>query len=104
MKNTTYIGITAFKAPPTRSHVPAIWENMLGTVYARNSLGETRYFDYDWDGAKSFAGIEEPGVDLRVSPFEAKHAGIPFGGSSHERPRRRQVVLWIRRPVQTTST
>ena len=55
----------ARKMKPTQKHRIAIWECMLGTVYASNGT-ETRYFDYDWDGAREFAGVTAEGADPRV--------------------------------------
>lgn len=54
---------SAKKAPPTKKHRPALWENMLGTVYARNVSGEVRYFDYDYKAAVAFIGAY---ADARV--------------------------------------
>lgn len=47
---------------PTRRHRPAVWEAMLGTVYAMNAAREVRYFDYDHAAAVEFAGL---GDDVR---------------------------------------
>jgi hypothetical protein len=55
---------SAKKAAPTKRHRPALWENMLGTVYARNAAGKVEYFDYDWQRAIEFIG---PYSDVRVS-------------------------------------
>lgn len=63
---------------------------MLGTVYARNDAGETRYFDYDWDAARQFAGISDD-RDPRLARWQHRNAGSP------ESPRYRQLVLWITR-------
>lgn len=52
---------------PTLRHRPAVWENLLGTVYARSPEGEVRYFNFDWDGAREFAGItDDADHDLRL--------------------------------------
>lgn len=96
MKTTRFLAVTAYKAPPTQHHEPAIWECILGAVYARNSKGDTRYFDYDYDAARAWAGVWEPGVDLRVA--RARENGAV------DEPRRGQLALWIRRPVQSTRT
>lgn len=42
---------------PTLNHRPAVWECLLGTVYAMNDAGEVRYFDFDYDAANEFAGV-----------------------------------------------
>jgi hypothetical protein len=94
MKTTYFLGIRAHKAAPTKHHVPALWECMLGTVYARNAQGETRYFDYNHDEARAFAGILEEGADLRVARAANSSQSIHKG----------QYVLWIRRPVQSDCT
>jgi hypothetical protein len=91
MKTTYFLGTKAFKAAPTRSHVPAVWECLLGTVYARNAQGQTQYFDYDHEGALAFAGVHQEGADLRVAPAPVRMTDI----------RRGQLVLWVRRPVQS---
>lgn len=70
----------ARKMKPTKKHRPAIWECMLGTVYARNPDGVTRYFDYDWDGAREFAGVDTPDADPRVARVPRPSSG--FYGSA----------------------
>ena len=83
-KLTSYITVEGKKAKPTKKHRAAIWENILGTVYARNSEGETKYFDYDWKGAIEFAGVPENPVenDVRIFRFpeEMRFQGGPFVG------------------------
>ena len=84
-----------YRAPDKRTvtlqHRPLVWENMLGTVRARNAQGETKYFDYDYEAAHAFAGTAEC-TDLRVS--RAKH-------ETYEGPRHRQWALFGIRPVKT---
>lgn len=80
---------TARKAKPTLKHRPAIWECMLGTVYARSDAGETKYFDYDWDAARAFANVE--GRDLRV-------AKAPSGWGGTFGPSKGQMVLFVGPP------
>lgn len=72
----------------TKRHRPLVWENMLGTVYARNAEGETKYFDYDYEAAHAFAGTASC-ADLRVA--RANH-------STYEGPRQRQWALFGIRP------
>jgi hypothetical protein len=55
---------SAKKAKPTKQHRPGLWENMLGTVYARNPQGKVEYFDYDWADAIAFIG---PVEDIRCA-------------------------------------
>lgn len=76
----------ARRMKPTLKHRPAIWECMLGTVFARNAAGQVKYFDYDWDAARAFAGIT-PESDPRVY----KAAG------SSEHIRKGQLVLYIKK-------
>jgi len=52
----------AKKAKPTRQHRQALWECMLGTVYACNAKGKVEYFDYDYAKAIAFIG---PFEDVR---------------------------------------
>ncbi|NBP82800.1 hypothetical protein EBU60_02905 [bacterium] len=92
MKTTYFLGVKAHKAAPTKKHVPAIWECMLGTVYACNPQGETRYFDYEHEAARAFAGVDQEGADIRLARAKRRMTGIRPG----------QLVLWIRRPVQST--
>lgn len=59
----------AVKKKITKKHRPLIWENMLGTVYADNPLSEEdpKYFDYDYEAARKYAGITDGKVtDLRL--------------------------------------
>jgi len=53
-------------ASVTQRHVPLIWENMLGTIYARSPAGKTEYFDYDYDAAHAFAEVSKCS-DLRIA-------------------------------------
>ncbi|NBU16907.1 MAG: hypothetical protein EBS48_07840 [Actinobacteria bacterium] len=94
MTTTHFLGILALKAAPTRSHVPALWECLLGTVYARNAQGETRYFDYDHEAALDFSGVRLEGAEPRVARAPRRFTGIRKG----------QTVLWVRRPVQSIAT
>lgn len=80
------------KAKPTKAHRPAIWECMLGTVYARSPEGEVRYFDYDWEAAKEFAGVNED-----ADPRLARHTErVSYSGDYTKDPRRGQMVLWVK--------
>jgi hypothetical protein len=43
----------------TNKHHPMVWENMLGTVMARNPhTGEAKYFDYNHKAAREFDILE----------------------------------------------
>lgn len=91
--------LAAFRAQarrmqPTRRHRAALWENMLGTVYAMNPAGETRYFDYDYAAALAFVGKVE---DVRVARFARTS---PFGTAGkvyddYTRPRTGQFVWFV---------
>jgi len=82
----------ARKMRPTQKHRPAIWECMLGTVYARNAAGEVRYFDYKWDDARAFAGVDLEGADPRLhrNPWACNAGNDTY-------IRKGQRVLWVRR-------
>lgn len=79
---------SAKKAKPTQAHRPALWECMLGTVYARNANGEVRYFDYNWAEAIAFIG---PHADVRTS----RSTGYE-GVQGTDRPRRGQLVWYVK--------
>ena len=83
MKTHPFAGGTK-KPAVTKRHTPLIWEGILGTVYARNAQGEVKYFDYDYDGAREFAGVAEA-EDLRVSKTKLVYQGYPRYG---------QLALW----------
>jgi hypothetical protein len=96
---TRYIGIKARRMKPTLKHRPAIWENMLGTVYAMNDEGEVRYFDYNFAAAIRFAFNFPEGVDhnfwigyrdARVFKWSTRGTGNP------DMPRLGQKVLFVR--------
>jgi len=77
------------KAKPTQKHREAIWENMLGTVYARSPKGETKYFDFDWAGAAKHAGVDLQ-ADNRVWRSDRRTSS----GDTNS-PRFRQQVLYV---------
>jgi hypothetical protein len=85
----------ATKARPTKSHRPALWEGILGAVYAMDDSGEVRYFDYDYEGARTFAGVAED-RDLRLARVTVPRT---YGGDPTMSPRKGQFVLWIRKAV-----
>lgn len=89
MTRSPFAGVR--KAKPTRAHRPAVWEMLLGTVYA--SDGQTvRYFDYDWDGAKEFAGVTDT-ADLRLARYGG---GSLRGDRGTMAPRKGQLVLFVK--------
>ena len=76
----------ASKKEPTKSHVPLIWETMLGAVNARNpETKEIKYFGHDYDAARNHAGVDSIN-DLRVAKFK--------GPRSHNSPSIGQLVLF----------
>ena len=83
MNNSPFAGGIA-KPTVTKRHSPLIWECLLGTVYARNANGEVKYFDYDYAGAREFAGVAQA-TDLRVSKTKKVYQGYPRYG---------QLALW----------
>lgn len=73
----------------TKKHVPLIWENMLGTVNAKDPLAygkEAEYFDFDWDKAREYARVSQCS-DLRIARVD-RAFGYNYG------PRRKQLALW----------
>lgn len=79
------------KAKPTKQHRPAVWECMLGTVYAFNGT-EVRYFDYRWDEAVAFAG---PLLDPRTWRAGYEHQRT-FPGQPGATITARRRVLWTK--------
>ena len=78
----------------TRQHDLLLWENMLGTLYAHNGK-EVRYFDYDWEAARKFAGVDEC-TDLRGCK---KKRHVTYTGDSME-PRVGKYCMWGIRPTE----
>jgi len=78
---------------PTRGHRPAIWEVMLGTVYAMNDAGEIKSFGRNYEEAIAFSGAAEEGRDPRLHKLKNKirptqgDETIPAG----------KLVYWIRK-------
>lgn len=86
----------AKKAKPTQKHRPAIWENMLGTLYAMNDRGQVKYFDYAYFDAVEFAGITKenvPTLDIRV---ERNSHSMNYG-YEYMMPRKGQLVWYVLR-------
>lgn len=85
----------ARKMRPTQEHRPAVWEAMLGTVYAMNDSREIRAFDYDYEAARAFAGVDRDGADPRLARVK-RRVRYGRGNSPEMEPREGQLVLWIR--------
>jgi hypothetical protein len=49
---------------------------MLGTVNADGPQGP-RYFDYDWNAARAYAGVESH-TDLRLHRIKRSLGGYPY--------------------------
>lgn len=82
------------KMRPTKGHRAAIWECMLGTVYAANPDGDVQYFDYNYDEAVSFAELSESD-DLRFyRQGKWNQPRFRTGTRGDEGPRSGQIVLW----------
>ena len=98
---------------PTKRHRAAIWEAMLGTVYAANAEGVVKYCDYRYKEALEHAGLNtkkrRESADLRVwrnggggtkynRYGEPYSSSVPYtfrtGVQGPEGPGRGQLVLW----------
>ena len=77
----------------TKKHRPLIWENMMGTVMAKHYArrGEPEYFDYKWDAAREYAGVDECS-DLRICKSPESYQGWPEKG---------KMALWGIPPEQS---
>lgn len=91
IKMKTFKGISAPFKKPTSNHRPAIWENMLGTVFAMNDEGKIKYFDYKIEDAKEYANIKNK-KDIRIFKNEKK---IRYTNDEEKNPRINQTVLWV---------
>lgn len=87
-----YLGVPCRKMPPTLKHRPAIWECMLGTVYAMNEARESKYFDYDHDAARKWAGVADK-TDIRV--YRNREPWRWSDGESAGDPQVGRLVLWV---------
>ena len=97
MTATAFAGVPARDMKPTKRHRPAIWENMLGTVYAMDDAGAIRYFDLDHAAAIEFAGANfdrDPRIARTPSPRRFRYGD---GDDFSKEPRPGQRVLWITR-------
>ena len=108
-KMGSYLGISALRAPPLKNYRPAMWENMFGTVYAMNDAGEVKYFDYDHDAAKAFAGIGPDSAPrlYRVDrhAYGKTHGEYRYGGEDdYASPSHGKLVLWIKKNAAPTKT
>lgn len=75
----------AVRKKKTLKHRKMMWECMLGTVIAHcRETGETKYFDYDYEGARKFCGVDRA-TDLRL---DREKWGVYDG------PRKGQLVMY----------
>lgn len=98
-KTCYFLGVKCSTLPRTKRHRAAVWECMLGTVYAVNDAGECRYFDYNHAAALEFAGVT-PERDPRAHKVrrEDNYNWIkvrPKGTPCYDNPRVGKLVLWI---------
>lgn len=69
-KYVHFADVQGKKMKPTKAHRLAMWECMLGTVYARDEQGAVAYFDYNYTAAAKHAGIEHA-QDIRIFKVDA---------------------------------
>lgn len=95
-KKSRMFGIEVKLLPRTKKHRPAVWECMLGTVYAMNDAGEIRYFDYKQEEALKFAGVTEDRDPrwYKLRKYKDQYQWSD-GRLSHAEPRVDRKVLWI---------
>jgi len=83
-------GVEARLMKPTQRHRLAVWECMLGTVYAFDGT-KTRYFDYDHAAALAYAGVtQDSDPRLAVKPGRYRYTN-----DSVTEPGPKQKALWI---------
>jgi hypothetical protein len=92
----TYLGVEVRSMKPTGQHRPAVWENMLGTVFAMNDDHKVQYFDYDHESALAFAGVTAD-RDPRLARADALGRVPRYDDDPSKNPRPNQTVLWITR-------
>ena len=93
MSTKKFLGIDARMMKPTKKHEPALWECMLGTVYAMNAEGSSKYFDYDHDAAVEWAGIDETSDPRWFKNTER----INWSTNNGPNPSVGRKVLWAKR-------
>lgn len=77
------------KKKVTKAHKPILWETMLGAVSAMNLDGEVKYFDYDYEGAITWATTGRK--DFRT--WKVPH-GVRYTANSWDGPRVGRLALW----------
>jgi hypothetical protein len=89
-----FAGIIAPMKKRTKKHRPAVWECLLGTVYAYHPEKGVKYFDYKWDEARGYAEVDQY-TDIRLDRYINGESGCECIGNDAERPRN-QLVLWVK--------
>lgn len=90
-----YAGALRLKSP-TQKHRPAMWEGILGAVYAMNDKRVIKYFDFDYKGARAWCGIEGEGRDPRTARGQ-EYSWDTRGGTPDEGvpTGRRVYICWV---------
>ena len=89
-------GLTIKKAKPTQRHRLAIVSGILGTVYAVNAEGVCKYFDYDFRGARAWAGLDQA-RDIRLARPPRKGERHISKGATEANPRNDERCIWVLR-------
>jgi hypothetical protein len=97
---TTLFKVPVKVAAPTRNHRPAVWECMLGTVYALNDAGECRYFDYDHAAALAFAGVDVKADNRSHRVTRLLNFQYVKSGAIEGNPNVGKLVLWVPKAVK----
>jgi hypothetical protein len=95
----TFLGVQVQHKPRTKNHRPAIWENMLGTVYAMNDQFQTKYFHYDFEGAKEWAGVANKN-DIRLARYREPFVNWT-GLGPDTNPAENRLCVWVEKTAQT---
>ena len=89
-------GLAVRKMKPTMRHRVAITNGILGTVYAINAEGVCKYFDYDYAGARAYAGLDTA-RDIRLAKPPRKGERHVTKGATEANPRDDERCLWVLR-------
>lgn len=92
-----FANVRCHRGKPTKAHRPALWENMLGGIYAMNMAGECRYFDFKYEEASTFAGITQNGDNRVFKMTEELYKSYVIFGCVDANPRPGKLVLWVPR-------
>lgn len=105
MNTKIYLSIEVKNVKPTKKHRPAVWEGILGTVYAMNKERVTQYFDYDYEGAKKYAGVTNEADEVITESDLRIFKNVPpcyswDGRGDGYNPAVNQWVLWVKDEVK----